>query len=308
MKTFSRPMLAASLLSSKVEHSDENILSAMYKLRYPVDATEKIDGIRAERANRTLLSRTLKPIPNDSIRSRASILPGGYDMELYNPTLQYNEIESIVMSKEHVDSDKIEFHVLDTFGIENANYEQRMYHINGDVRCWPNCPFKFQFPIRYNTPEELFTFFLYMESKGAEGICFRLPTSLYKQGRSTLKEQGLVKLARFVRTELTITGFKEQMENGNPDLRNDVGYMKRSTEGHNMYGKNTLGSFICVDPITYESVDVGTGVGLTDRLRKEIWSNQERFIGKTIVVKHKSIGAKNKLRHPIYVGFREKGY
>ena len=64
MTIFHRPMLAASLLPPSVDHSDENILAAMAKLRYPVLATIKKDGIRALRMNGTLLSRTLKPIPN----------------------------------------------------------------------------------------------------------------------------------------------------------------------------------------------------------------------------------------------------
>jgi len=136
---------------------------------------------------------------------------------------------------------------------------------------------------------------------------FRLNDSPYKQGRSTLKEQYLVKLARFSRTELTIVGFEEQQENGNPDLHNAVGYMKRQTCADGMVGKNTLGAFICTDD-KGQRVKVGTGVGLTDKLRKEIWDNRDCYANKQITVKFKSHGMKDVLRHPIFVGFREQGY
>ena len=109
-------MLAASLLKPTDSHSDESILAAMQKLRYPVLATLKLDGIRAIKLD-DLYSRTLKLIPNKSIRARAMKLPAGFDMELFNPDLQYDEIESIVMSREHLKSDLIQFHILDWIGV-----------------------------------------------------------------------------------------------------------------------------------------------------------------------------------------------
>ncbi len=308
-------MLAASLLPSNVPHTDANILAAMSKLRYPVLASVKLDGIRALRMNGTLLSRTLKQIPNKSIRDRSLIFPGGFDMELWSPELSYNEIESIVMSREHKDSDKIQFALLDQFRIVDLPYNSRM----SDIACWyiANAGGRpdiiFNMPVKAYNENELFEYFQSVEESQGEGICFRTVDSPYKQGRSTLKEQYLVKLARFERTELTIIGFEEQLENANDTKRNDVGAMKRSTFGCNMYGKNTLGAFVCCEPHLYGfpvqfdlSISVGTGVGLTDKLRKEIWDHQDKYLGKTIVVKHKPHNQKDRLRHPIFCGFRSE--
>jgi DNA ligase-1 len=304
MTPFKRPMLAAPLLPSNVEYTDSNILAAMNKLRYPVLATLKMDGVRALRMNGTLLSRTLKPIPNRAIREMSLVLPGGFDMELYNPAMSYNEIQSIVMSETHMNSDTIQFHVLDWFGKETM-YNQRMFDVFEWVKKNPVC--KFYYPTTIHNAQELFNFLQNSEIEQCEGICFRTPNSPYKQGRSTLKEQYLVKLARFIRTEITIKGFEEQQENTNPDLYNGVGYMKRQTCADGMIGKNTLGAFICTDDKGQE-VRCGTGVGLTDKLRKEIWKNRYRYINKQITVKFKSHGMKDVLRHPIFVGFREKGF
>jgi len=90
MITLTQPMLAASLLPPDVEHTDEVVLAAMKRLKYPVIATVKLDGIRAVKTT-DLFSRTLHLIPNESIRRRAMILPYGFDMELWSPELDYNE-------------------------------------------------------------------------------------------------------------------------------------------------------------------------------------------------------------------------
>lgn len=306
MPTPFRPMLAASLLPPNAEHTDENILSAMSKLHYPVMVTTKKDGIRAVRANGSLLSRRLKKIPNTFLRKRASmVLPGGYDMELWAKDLSYCQIESIVMSKVHSVELNLQFHVLDTFKIEDATYEQRVWHIQKDVKGWSECPFEFECPTYIWGADALMAVFLKSEEDGAEGICFRTPDSPYKYGRSTLKEQYLVKLSRYVRTELTVVGFKEQVENANPESFDSRGLMDRSSMKDFQVPKNTLGAFVCKDKDGGE-VDVGTGVGLTDVIRKQIWSNREAYVGKTIVVKHKPVGMKDKLRHPIYMGWRKE--
>jgi len=305
-------MLAAPLLPAHAEHTDANILSAMKTLRYPVYATVKMDGIRALRLNGTLLSRTLKEIPNKSIRKRSLKLPGGFDMELCAEGLRYDEVESIVMSKKHNDSHKIQFYILDWYGILDqhgveANYRIRQQQIDGWIGSFGSrmdgMPVCFYICNDYLS---LFEFFLESERRGDEGICFRTPDSPYKFGRSTLREQWLIKLCRYHRTECVITGFEEQMENDNAEEYNSVGKMDRSSCKDNLIPKDTLGAFIVTHNL-WGTMRVGTGVGLTDKLRKEIWENRDRYHGKVITVKFKPHGSKDKPRSPIYVGFRKDG-
>jgi len=302
MLTFTRPILAVPLLPANVEHTDENILVAMQKLRFPVLATLKLDGIRALRLDGSLLSRTRKPIPNKSIRERSLVMPGGFDMELWNPSLRYDEIESIVMSREHPDSDKIQFHVLDWFGVADS-YCARIRKLEdvlySDLAYLCIC----EMPLQCNTAFELQQFFLRSEQDQGEGICFRLLNSPYKQGRSTLKEQYLVKLARYHYSEATIVGFMEQMENSNCKTTSRLGLSERSSHGENMIGKNTLGALQCQLPSS-QIITIGTGVGLTNALRSSIWQNQQHFLGRTVKFKHKPHGQKNLPRSPIFVGFR----
>ena len=307
---FTEPMLAASLLSPDVEHTDEIIYEAMKQLKYPVIATLKMDGIRAMRLNGSLLSRTLKEIPNKSIRRRSLIMSGGYDMELFRAGMEYNDIQSVVMSEEHEDSDKIEFHILDRFFPDRPylGYEQRLWEIFTDVvdnRALSDRVVLQQW-IKCNNADELLAFEKKCVAEHGEGICFRLPNSPYKCGRSTLKEQYLVKFARYVRDEAVVVGFAEQMENGNSDKRAATGKMNRSTFGANMYGKNTLGAFI-VRNTKGQQFPIGTGVGLTKEKRKYIWEHQSEFLGQTLTYKHKPFGQKELPRSPVMVGWRSCG-
>lgn len=296
---FKKPLLAASLLSPDIEHTDEEILGAMQKLRYPVLVTEKMDGIRANKLESNLFSRTRKLIPNKSIRERAMKLPAGFDMELWNSSLTYDQVESIVMSKQHSESDKIQFHILDWFC--HCSYVERCHRIQAAIPAtWLDV--SFTPPQICYTAQELLALFLQLESTGAEGICLRTSTSPYKCGRSTLREQYLVKLCRFHTSEAIIIGFKEAFVNANPEKRNAIGSMDRSSYGYNLIGKNTLGALQVRDLNSGIEFDIGTG--FDSALRCRIWHFKEEWIGKVITYKYKG-GGKVKPRSPVYKGLRK---
>lgn len=310
--TFTEPCLAASLLEPDIEHNDANVLDAMRKLRYPVMVTVKKDGVRGLRLNGTLLSRRLKKIPNLKIRDGSLILHGGFDMELWTPELEYNDIQSIVMSFEHHQWLKIHYHILDCYYPQHSSmsYEERCYNIIGTVagviETNENCRIHFEVPTVCNSSEELFEFEKKAIEFHGEGICFRTPVSPYKFGRSTLNEQYLVKLSRYSRDEAVIIGVKEQMENGNPSNYNLTGKMDRSKSLFGLTGKGTLGSLI-VKNTSGQIFTIGTGVGLTNKFRQEIWDNQPKYLGRTITYKCKLHGKKVLPRSPIMVGWRKDG-
>jgi len=300
MTIFKRPMLACALLPSDIEHTNENILRAMERLKYPVIATLKKDGIRAVKTN-DLKSRTLNLIPNVSIRRRAMVIPAGFDMELWSTNLQYDEIESIVMSEEHERSDEIEFHLIDNFNSKYDSYAERIGYNQ----------FSYDHDLPLVVPElywcadaeTLLHTFLRFEQEDGEGICFRTPDSPYKQGRSTLKEQYLIKLSRYIRTEWTIYGFEEQQENTNPVKRNAVGRMDRSKTVAGARGKDTLGSLLVRNR---EGLETRVGTGFTDQLRRKIWNDRDCYEGQTVVIKSKPYGVKVKPRSPVFMGFRKE--
>lgn len=308
--TLSSPMLACPLLKPTDPHTYESILLAMKKLKkWPVLASLKMDGVRALRMEGPILaSRTFKWIPNDSLNARAlASLPIGCDMELWSPSLDYNNIQSLVMT-EDADASKIEFHIFDIWDSTGAwLYVQRLNVLKGYDLFRGSTIAKFQEPMWCHTPEELFALFVKYELENGEGICFRTWDSPYKQGRSTLREQYLIKLCRYVFSEVMITGFTEQMENTNSKKRNAVGKMDRSKSLSGMVEKNTLGAFQVVNDAGVK-FDVGTGTGMTDAFRKAVWDNKEAWLGKRITIRSKAHGVKLKPRSPTYWGERREGY
>lgn len=284
MIKITKPMLACSLMEAGDEHTDEAILERMKTLRYPVACTLKKDGIRALRLNGTLLSRTFKEIPNKSVRQRSMVLPGGIDMELWNPDLTYDEIESIVMSREHERSDDIQFHLLDQ--VTSAGYMARIAPlIQHYVFKEPTPSINVEVPIICKDANELMERFKQSEEMMDEGICFRLLMSPYKQGRSTFNEQYLMKLCRFTREEVTIVKANEQLDQ----------------RGHPM---GVLGSFTCLRA-NGEECTVGTG--FNHKQRKSLWLDGWSNRGNIITIKYKGHGMKVKLRAPVFVGFRKDG-
>lgn len=311
---FRAPLLAASLMPSDVEHTNENIFKAMNKLRFPVLASRKIDGVRGLRFNGTLLSRRLKRIPNNFIRNIAMIMPGGFDVEICNEAWSYNDNESVIMSESHPDEELINFHVIDWYA--EGCYTSRMLKVEEMTgRLLPSF-IRFEFPFLCQNAEQLLEYLLKVEEEDGEGVCFRDPQGLYvqkagKENRSTLKEQTLVKFARFIREEAVIVGFEEQMNNCNAKGQDAFGKMKRSKAIGGMKGKGTLGALVCetffetaIDG-TITSSNIRVATGLTDQLRYQIWTHQKDFLGHTIVFKHKPYGKKDKPRSPIWVGFRK---
>lgn len=305
MNTF-KPILAATLMPSEIECNDTTVFAAMTLLKYPVLASVKMDGIRALRMEMPFLaSRTLKWIPNEELCARALSLPIGYDMELWSPFLDYNKIQSIVM-EEKANAERVEFYVIDCWNRIITYEEICDYLINKDVEDL-NKTFFFTQPTFCNDAEKLFAFEKYCIEQHSEGICFRLPNSPYKQDRSTLKEQYLVKHCRFIYDECEIVGFIEQKENTNKIKYNAVGKMDRSKEQIGMIPKGTLGAFTVKNEHGV-IFDVGTGQDLTNELRQEIWNHREEYLGKTVIIKSKAHGVKNKPRSPVFWGFRREGY
>jgi DNA ligase 1 len=288
MKTF-KPMLAATLTSSC---EDEVIKEAMSKLRYPVIVSEKLDGIRAfNHPELGLVSRTLKPIPNKYLRSIAKEIPFGMDCELYSPDFTFQEITSSVMSEYSYIGGSIRFYVLDDF-LSRHNYVSRILQ---------NYKFMHQlveFPqtIYVNNANQLWSYYDYFAYTNKEGICFRTPDSPYKFGRSTLKEQYLVKLACAKIGIADVVGFVEKMINLAPANKSNLGLSQRKTG--KLLPANTLGALV----VRADGVEFNIGTGFDDNLRKEIWDNKVMWIGRAIKYQSKTVGTKDKPRTPVYKG------
>jgi DNA ligase-1 len=297
-----KPMLAATVEDTS-------------KLKYPLYASIKYDGIRATKQNGQLLSRTLKPIPNKNVQKMFSHLPEGLDGELMygDPADKhvFSETTSIVMSHDKP-AEGIKFYAFDLFSdrpFESRNTSlcaatmssgprNQVVTIN-DVEVvgqrW------------IHTEKELLDYEQEVLNQGYEGIIIRSENGLYKQGRATLKQGWLLKLKRFVDAEAKITGFFEEQENTNEATTNALGRTERSSKKEGMVGKGTLGGFEVIGINgQFKNVEFNVGSGMNAAQKVEFWNRRKTLLSKVLKYKYFPIGTKDKPRLPIFLGFRDK--
>jgi DNA ligase-1 len=159
------------------------------------------------------------------------------------------------------------------------------------------------------TPEEFARYAEETISLGYEGVMLRDPEGPYKEGRSTLKQQWLVKYKEWADAEGTVVGFEERMHNANEDIKDNFGHAKRTSHQENMVPMGTLGALI----LDTKWGELRVGTGFDDALRQEIWdSNREPDIygaqmdlGRIVTFKYQAFGMQDKPRFPVFLHFRE---
>jgi DNA ligase-1 len=97
------------------------------------------------------------------------------------------------------------------------------------------------------------------------------------------------------------------MHNDNEAGVDAFGRTKRSHHQENMIEMDTLGKFVVKDEKNFPGVtfEIGTGKGLTQQLRKEIWDNKGDYKGKLVKYKYQDCGTKDLPRFPVWLGFRD---
>lgn len=151
-------------------------------------------------------------------------------------------------------------------------------------------------------------------TEGYEGSILRPPTGLYKAGRSTVREGGLLRIKRFIEEEAIVVSITEGQENGNEAVTNELGYASRSSHQSNMVPNGMVGSLECVLIKDVEhkgkllflkgqQVTVSAGSMPHDE-RLLYFREPARIIGKTIKFKTFPKGVKDKPRFPTFQSIR----
>ena len=290
----SRPMLAVAVKDIET-------------LNYPVVCSPKIDGIRCVKVGGKALSRSFKPIPNRFVREWVEAnLPDGIDGELMIREATFNEVQSGIMR--HEGEPDFYFAAFDfVAGDLNKPFVERLADLEDATFSPEDNPRLELIPqVVIRTPEELLDFEAKCLAAGEEGVMLRDPQGGYKCGRSTLKQGWLLKLKCFVDSEAEILGFEELQTNTNEKETNELGLSKRSSKKEGKVGADTLGLFKVRDVVSGVEFEIGTGLGLTQELRKEIWDNRDDYLGKLVKYKYQPHGVKDKPRAPVWLGFRSE--
>lgn len=284
------------------------------KLRFPLLASAKLDGVRCLAMNSQPMSRALKVFPNKQLQEMFDVYGlHGYDGELIKgpPNAQdvLSRTISSVMTEDKAHDEPIDYYIFDRWTTVDVEYWRRTMAIGDelalmnveqyglDLRLFihPN--------VEVNNLDELLEVELGYTEQGYEGLMLRDPNGLYKYGRSTANEGTLLKVKRFLDAEAVIYGYEEEMENTNEATKDNLGHTKRSSAKAGKVGKGMLGKWLVRGIKDFDGLEFKVA-GFNDKDALEFWNKRDDFIGSIITYKYFPQGVKDLPRHPTFKAIR----
>lgn len=268
------------------------------KIRYPVLATPKLDGIRCLMVDGVAMSRSMKPIPNQYVQEQLKGLHG-LDGELM-VNGDFNQVQSGIMKK--TGEPDFTFHVFDCFTADCSYFarieDMEWFGYDDHPRM------RILKPIEITNEEQLLAYLDECLEAGYEGVMIRDPKGKYKFGRSTVREGILLKIKKFFDDEAELIEVIEAMTNMNELEADELGYAKRSSKKENLVPAGTAGSMVV--KWNDKEFRVGFGPGFTDELKQEIWDTREDLIGELVKFSYQELskdgiprfGKMLEIRHP----------
>ncbi|AGE60028.1 DNA ligase [Acanthocystis turfacea Chlorella virus WI0606] len=293
-----KPLLAASLKKLSVDD-----------LTFPVYATPKLDGIRALKIDGTIVSRTFKPIRNTTISNvLMSLLPDGSDGEILSGKT-FQDSTSTVMSADAGIGSGTTFFWFDYVKDDpDKGYLDRIADMKKFVDSHQEILKDSRvtivplIPKKIDTVEELNVFEQWCLDQGFEGVMVRNAGGKYKFGRSTEKEQILVKIKQFEDDEAVVIGVSALQTNVNDKKMNELGDMRRTSHKDGKIDLEMLGAL----DVEWNGIRFGIGTGFDKDTREDLWKKRDSIIGKVVKFKYFSQGIKTAPRFPVFLGFRDE--
>jgi DNA ligase-1 len=274
---------------------------SLHDIRLPCYASYKFDGWRAVWQGLEFFSRNGKTIPNRSLQSLAvqNVVPAGYDGELIvgepNAPDVFNKTDRFCKTMKAVTpTEGVRFFVFDNAFLDNMSFERR----HATLKDLPPLVtiLKQHFITRL---DELEAFENEAVLSGYEGIVTRCPHGRYKNGRSTMREQYLVKLKRYIEEEVCIIRAEEKLHNANPAFVSEIGYTKRSSHREGKIPAGTLGALV----VEWRGAELRVGTGWDSRTARELWEIRDSLAGKLATIRF-SPPTKDLPRQPVWKGLR----
>lgn len=307
-----KPMLAANFDITKV--------------KYPIGAQPKIDGVRGLSTGGKFTGRSLKRFPNKHVNNVFGIP-------------EYSDLDGELAAAEETHADlcrlttsalsriegtpSLDWFVFDLLNSETINlpyverYEKLCQHVKYlHTHCLAPRIWVVPMTICHNE-EELIAVEEITLQQGYEGVILRDLNGLHKQGRSSPKHGGLLRIKRFIDFEATVVSITEGLINGNEATINELGNTSRSTHMENMTKSGLVGSLECasiadvLDPIDKTKVLIHAGDivtvapgRMTHEMRKYYFENPLQLFGKAVKVQFFPKGIKDKPRFPTFQSIR----
>lgn len=289
------------------------------KLRFPLGAQPKIDGVRGHNPDGTLLARSMKKHKNiytTQFYSQPHFI--GLDGELAAEIETHPDLCRITTSA--VSTIKGNpftlWHVFDYVTEETKHWsyirryaalEQKVIQLQAE---WlPNAGHLRIVPMEICTSlEEFNELHEKWEEMGYEGTIIRNLEERHKQGRSTVREMGLLRRKDFVEEEALVIRITEGETNLNVAQTNETGHTFRSSHKENKVPNGQVGSFqaIVLKDIYYKErllFKKGMEITIATGTLKEpeciyYFQHQEQIVNHMVKFKFFPKGIKDKPRFP----------
>lgn len=283
-----KPMLAATIKDLK-------------QLTFPLLASPKLDGIRCVILNGKAVTRNLKPIPNDFIRNFLESYPelDGLDGEIMIDG-DFNSVQSAVMSSDG--EPDFYYAVFDYHNDCGLPYSTRLMKLSLIVAELKNKRVRELPQVVVNNDKEVTEIELEVLADGYEGLMLRNLHGTYKFGRSTMRDQKLMKLKRFEDDEATIVDMEPLYENQNTPTTNALGRTERSSHQENLVAQSMMGA---LNVKLKNGKEFSIGTGFDHETRKDLWMRKKQLIGKQVKFKYQELSADGIPRFPVFLGMRD---
>lgn len=301
------------------------------KIQFPCLLQPKIDGVRAINLNGGLTGRSLKKHKNlhaTAFFSHPAFL--GLDGEMAAAVETHPNLCSLTSSALSTikGEPNITWWVFDLITAETADltYFERYNLLSRRVFNLMQMPQTRELanhlrvvPIHWcHSRQEVEDLDAQWLDEGYEGSIIRDPQGAYKQGRSTVKEGGLLRIKRFIDFEFEVLELIEGQINENEAQTNELGRTFRSTHQENMSPNGMVGAMmgrILKDVVVKEAgadkvlfpkdsvVKVSAG-SMSHYDRVNYFRNPDQIVGKVAKGKTFPKGVKDKPRFPNFTSLR----
>jgi len=288
-------------------------------LKFPLYVQPKIDGVRCIILNGKALTRALKPIANKYTRQmlEKAFNDLTFDGELvaYNPDELYpspinaasrRNTSSAINSIQGLP--RLTYYIFDSPENPHRSFKTRLDQAREQLAgrlenyYFTDALFNVRIltPSLVETKQSLLDHYARYLNAGYEGLIARAPKSLYKFGRSTMREGYLLRLKQIETETGTIVDIIQKRTNNNPQTYNELGYATRSSAQENQTLINAVGAFVVQADGWNEEFKVGTG--LTELQAKLFWKARRTLIGQKLKFSYMPVGSFERPNSPVFKG------
>lgn len=296
------------------------------KLKFPLIAMPKIDGVRGINIDGTLTGRSLKQHDNPHVTARFSGEQFiGFDGEIVteewtHPDLCRKTSGDLRRKKASTHYNAV-WYIFDYIAphMQDQAYHERLNAAGELVSALQADGIDYVRLVPWelvHNLERLLELEAIWLSMGFEGVIMRDPNAPHKHGRATVKAGSYLRIKRFMDFEVQVTEVTEAMENQNEAKTNELGRTERSTHQENMVPKGMAGMLkarVLADVVWNgktlmvkdQIIDVGPG-NMNHDDRVKFFKNPSLLTTEISKVKFFPHGQKDKPRFPTWVCIRSK--